>query len=174
MLTSSRDIVYSYETFNADLSKPFAASTEAYARDLTINTVSLYAAAQSAAAGFAKLSSGPKSFIFTGNGFATTIVPEQTGLATGKAASGYLIELASITLTDSQWYFADERLANGRPVMTDLDGPEHGTVFYALATSGKQEPWNYTFVKGKGYVKFPDVVDREYTPIKKLFAEIGK
>lgn len=145
-----------------------------FARDLAINTVGLYAAAASASAGFAKLGAGPKSFLYTGNSFATSIVPEQTGLASGKAASAYLIELASQALKDSAWYYADERLANGKPVMTDIDGEAHGEAFYKLATSGKQEPWNYTFVKGTGYIKFPDIVDREWTPIKTLFAEIGK
>lgn len=165
---------YAYETFNADMSQPFMASPEVYGRDLAVNSVSLYAAAQIATAGFAKLSAGPKSFIYTGNSFATSIVPEQTGLASGKAASAYLVELASITLKDSQWYFADERLANGRSVMNRIDGNEHGEVFYDLATSGKQEPWNYTFVKGKGYAKFPDIVDRDYTPIQELIAGLDK
>ncbi|KAI4159537.1 MAG: hypothetical protein LQ342_006538 [Letrouitia transgressa] len=131
--------------------------------------------ASSSVTGFTKLSSGPKVFIFTGNGFPTSIVPEQPGLGSGKAASAYLIEAAATALKDqSHWYFADERLQNGNPVMTDLSGEAHAEAYYDLAMRKEQGPWNYTFVKGKGYIKCSDVVDHAYTPIAKLFANIGK
>ena len=123
--------------------------------------------------GFAKLSSGPKVFIYTGNGFPTSIVPEQPGLGSGKAASAYLIESAAHALgKGSHWYFADERLPDGNPVMTDLSGEAHADAYWALAGEKEQGPWNYTFVKGKGYVRFGDVVDHRYTPIAELFAKL--
>ena len=163
------------ESFNPGTTNPFAASPEKFAQDLAVNTVGCYAAASSAATGFAKLSLGPKVFIYTGNGFPTSIVPEQPGLGSGKAASAYLIEAAANALKeDSHWYFADERLPNGKPVMTDLSGEAHGDAYYDLATRKDQAAWNYTFVKGKGYSKCSDTADHEYTPIAELFANLGK
>lgn len=166
---------YALESFSQDATKPFDASPEKFAKDLSINTVGCYAAASSAVKGFATLSSGPKVFIYTGNGFPTSIVPEHPGLGSGKAASAYLIETAANALIDdSRWYFADERLPSGKPVMTDLSGEAHGDTYYELATSNKQGPWNYTFVKGKGYMECSDVRDHAYTPIAELFANLGK
>ena len=66
----------------------------------------------------------------------------------------------------SNWYFADERFANGYPVMMKLNGEAHGEMYYKMTTEPKQGPWNYTFVKGKGYVRFDDVVDHKYTPVQ--------
>ena len=114
-------------------------------------------------------------FIYTGNGFPTSIVPEQPGLGGGKAASAYLIESAAYALgKSSHWYFADERLPDGSPVMMDLSGEAHADAYWDLAMGKEQRPWNYTFVKGKGYVKFGDVVDHKVTPIAELFANIQK
>lgn len=114
-------------------------------------------------------------FIYTGNGFPTSVVPEQPGLGGGKAASAYLMEIAANALKeDSHWYFADERLASGKPVMTDLSAEAHGDAYYELATRPNQGPWNYTFVKGEGYRKCSDTVDHAYTPIAELFANLGK
>ena len=114
-------------------------------------------------------------FIYTGNGFPTSIVPEHPGLGGGKAASAYLIETAANALKDkSHWYFADERLPTGKPVMRALDGEAHGDAYYDLAMGKEQGPWNYTFVKGKGYRKFPDTTDHVYTPYAELMANIGK
>ncbi|KAL9045819.1 MAG: hypothetical protein Q9214_001207 [Letrouitia sp. 1 TL-2023] len=166
---------YAFESCSSDATNLFAAPPQNLARDLAVNTVGCYAAASSAVAGFRKLSLGPKVFIFTGNGFPTSIVPEQPGLGSGKAASAYLIETAAHALKEqSHWYFADERLSNGNPVMTDLSGEAHAEAYYDLALRKEQGPWNYTFVKGKGYIKCSDVVDHAYTPLAKLFANIGK
>ena len=166
---------YAYDSFSPDAAKPFDASPEKFAKDLAINTVGFYAAASCAAKGFATLSGQPKVFIYTGNGFPTSIVPEQPGLGSGKAASAYLIEIAANAVKDgSRWYFADERLPNGKPIMTDLSGEAHGDTYFELATSNKQGPWNYTFVKDKGYVSCSDVTDHAYTPIAELLANVGK
>lgn len=166
---------YAFESFSQDATKLFGAAPSKYAKDLTVNSVGCYAAASSASTGFAKLPSGPKVFIYTGNCFPTFLVPEQPGLGSGKAASAYLIESAAHALgKDSHWYFADERLPDGNPVMTELSGETHADVYWDLARGEEQGPWNFTFVKGKGYVRFGDVVDHKYTPIADLFANIGK
>ncbi len=166
---------YAFETFSADATNLFGAAPSRYAKDLAVNAVGCYAAASSAAAGFAKLPSGPKAFIYTGNCFPTSLVPEQPGLGSGKAASAYLIESAAHALgKGSHWYFADERLPDGNSVMTEVSGEAHADVYWDLAGGEEQGPWNYTFVKAKGYVRFEDVVDHKYTPIAELFANIGK
>ena len=163
------------ESFAQDATNLFGATPSQFAKDLAVNTVGCYAAASRATAGFAKLPAGPKAFIYTGNGFPTSLVPEQPGLGSGKAASAYLIENAAHALgKGSHWYFADERLPDGSPVMTELSGEAHADAYWDLATGKEQGPWNYTFVKGKGYVRFGDVVDHKYTPIAGLFANIGK
>ena len=166
---------YALESFQQDAKNIFGATPSQYAKDLAVNSVGFYAAASSAVAGFAKLPPGPKAFIYTGNGFPTSIVPEQPGLGGGKAASAYLVESAAHALgKESHWYFADERFPDGNPVMTDLSGDAHADAYWNLAEGKEQGPWNYTFVKGKGYVKFEDVVDHKYTPIAELFANLGK
>ncbi len=168
-------LAYALESAVNDPTKPFAASPDKFATDMAINTVGCYAAASSAAAGFAKLSSGPKVFIYTGNGLPTTIIPELPGLGAGKAAAAYLIETAANALKDdSHWYFADERFADGKAVMSYLSGEAHSEAFYELAMRKSQGPWNYTFVKGKGYLKCSDTVDHAFITQAELFANLGK
>jgi hypothetical protein len=36
-----------------------------------------------------------------------------------------------------------------------IDAEAHGDVYVKLAEEKEQGPWDYTFVKGKGYVDFP-------------------
>jgi hypothetical protein len=52
------------------------------------------------------------------------------------------------------FYYADERTETGDPVFGDIDGDAHGDFFLQLAEKKEQGPWEATFVKGKGYVKF--------------------
>lgn len=62
-------------------------------RSLTINTVSVYAAAQAAIAGWATLDAdASKTFIYTGNGLITKPMPALLDLGVGKQASGHIIE----------------------------------------------------------------------------------
>lgn len=167
-------IAYSYTTFAPDMSNPFSFPVAKLTTDLAINTTSFYAVAAAAAAGFETLSEeAPKVFIYTGNMCNTLLVPEQPGLGAGKNASAYLVEIAA-NVYKHHWYYADERLPNGRPTMSAIDGEAHGEAYFELATRKEQGPWDYTFVKGAGYKKFPAEVDRELTPIKALMAEISK
>jgi hypothetical protein len=62
-----------------------------------------------------------------------------------------------------RFYFADERKEDGSPVYSDIDGPAHAN-FYMQLIEGKtqtQGTWNATFVKGKGYVRFPETIIQE-------------
>jgi hypothetical protein len=39
-------------------------------------------------------------------------------------------------------------------MVSDLGGQVHAETYYELVTGEHQGPWEYTFVKGKGYVDF--------------------
>lgn len=52
------------------------------------------------------------------------------------------------------FFYADERKADGAVKGQELDGEAHGEFYAELATHEKDVPWQATFVKGKGYVKF--------------------
>ena len=93
-------------------------------------------------------------------------MPEGMTLGVGKNASLYFIETGAAAYgKDYQFYFADERMPNGGSVMGQIDGDAHGEEYWVLANSKKQLPVNYTFVKGKGYVKFD--IDR-ITEVKSM------
>ena len=57
-----------------------------------------------------------------------------------------------------RFYYADERKPDGEPVYSAIDGRAHAEFYTQLAESKTQGPWNATFVKGQGYVRFPEVV----------------
>lgn len=79
-----------------DAENVFSIPVEAVAKDLTINTVSAYAAAQEAVKGWAGLPGDvKKAFIYTGNILNTTTlpIPSMLNLGTGKAATASWIEL---------------------------------------------------------------------------------
>lgn len=63
-------------------------------------------------------------------------------------------------LTVSRFYYADERKADGGPSIPPggLSGPAAGTVYLELADGKEQGPWNFTYVDGRGYVEFRDLV----------------
>ena len=53
----------------------------------------------------------------------------------------------------ARFFYADERQADGKPKMMELDGAAHAD-FYEQLANHEDVPWHATFVKGKGYVKF--------------------
>lgn len=57
-------------------------------------------------------------------------------------------------LTLSRFYYADERKADGSAAYMDLSGEGHGEHYLHLAEGKEQDPWQQTFVKGKGYKDF--------------------
>ncbi len=54
----------------------------------------------------------------------------------------------------SRFYFADERAENGEPISMKIGGQVHAETYYELAVGKEQVAWEYTFVKGLGYVNF--------------------
>ncbi|MCJ1377552.1 hypothetical protein MMC17_000647 [Xylographa soralifera] len=162
--------------FSPDGSSPFSFSIAEYARDIAVNTTSVYAAASTALAGFRKLpEAAPKVFIYTGNMQNSLIVPEVVSLGAGKNASAYLMETAATAYgAQYQFYYADERLPDGRPVMSALSGEAHAEYYFELATKKTQGPWDATFVKGVGYKRFDAERDREVTPAGMLMENVKK
>jgi hypothetical protein len=77
-----------------------------------------------------------------------------------KTALAHLIWGSSIAYEKQGFgfYFADERQPNGGPSIP-VDGPAAGEAYVELAEKKEQGPWNWTFVKGKGYVEFKDRID---------------
>ena len=68
------------------------------------------------------------------------------------------------------WYFADERFEGGQPMMNFIDGKAHAEHLWTLTNLRCQGPWNQTFVKGKGYVSFPDTVpDKKVVGLQDFF-----
>ncbi|VUC24518.1 unnamed protein product [Clonostachys rosea] len=134
-------------------------TSETFKSDLSINTISAYVAAQNAVAGWETLpAETKKSFIFTGNGLNTTVLPGafMLNLGVGKSASAYWLGVADLNYADRgyRFFYADERSESGGMKGLELDGEAHGDFYAQLATHEKEVPWHATFVKGKGYVKF--------------------
>jgi NAD(P)-dependent dehydrogenase (short-subunit alcohol dehydrogenase family) len=80
-----------------DDSSVLSISQDSFVKDININTISPYTAAQEAVKGFASLSEGiKKTFIYTGNMLNTVImpVPMVLTLGVGKSASAYWIGTA--------------------------------------------------------------------------------
>ena len=103
------------------------------------------------------------------------VVPETFSLGAGKNAAAYVIETAAAVYGSKyQFYYADERLGTGMPVMTSLDGKAHADFYWELAGRMTQGPWDATFVKGVGYVKFEAERDRKVVRVDALMANIGK
>jgi hypothetical protein len=80
-----------------DPKNAFSLSADEFVKDLNINTVSVYVAAQQAALGFAQLNeSASKTFIYTGNilNEKITLAPLMS-LGVGKSAVAHLIHNAA-------------------------------------------------------------------------------
>lgn len=58
-------------------------------------------------------------------------------------------------LRKQRFYYADERQADGGPSIP-VNGPAAAEAYLELAEKKEQGPWDYTFVKGKGYVDFKE------------------
>ena len=129
-----------------------------FARDITVNTSSVYAAIHEALKSFKKVGTGRTgTFIYTGNMLNTGIIaPHLLPLGTGKVAGSYLIQTAAQVYSPKgfRFYFADERTPNGGPIADELNGDAHADLYLQLATDSEQKSWLQTFVKGQGYVKF--------------------
>ncbi|KAL4904752.1 hypothetical protein BDW74DRAFT_21507 [Aspergillus multicolor] len=135
-----------------------------FVRDLNVNTVSPYVAAQKAVEGWESLPSEgtegdvKKTFIYTGNALNTFVAPVASwlDLGVGKSASAYWVGAADALYREKgyRFFYADERLDSGEPKGPNIDGPAHAEFFAQLASHEGEVPWLATFVKDKGYVKF--------------------
>ncbi|KAH7381120.1 putative short chain type dehydrogenase [Cadophora sp. MPI-SDFR-AT-0126] len=143
-------------TFPSD-GNPLSVSVADIETALNINTVSMYAAAQQAVAGFEKLpKSILKTFLYTGNILNVAPMPKLISLGVGKAASAHIIQSLALGYSDKNYhfYYVDERKEDGSSVGTAVSGSAHAEHFFELAQQENQGPWNSTFVEGKGYVNF--------------------
>ena len=146
---------------------------EDFETSLKINTISTYAAAKCAVEGFDKLpKSTLKSFLYTGNMLNVTPIPMLLTLGVGKTASSHIIEsgasayaakgyryvrrksVPGLLLINHSFYYVDERKEDGSPIGLAINGQAHADAFFGLASKAEQEPWQWTFVKDKGYIKF--------------------
>ncbi|KAK3713826.1 hypothetical protein LTR37_008312 [Vermiconidia calcicola] len=149
--------------------KSLDVATEDFETDLAINTTSAFVAAREAFASFQK-SSGPRTFLYTGNATLAGPLPGALTLGVGKNATAHVIRLAEQQFRDQdirfvpllslpqRYFFVDERKEDGKPMFTGLGGQAHADFFLSLAerkTAG-EVPYNATFVSGKGYTEFPN------------------
>ncbi|KAI0179548.1 NAD(P)-binding protein [Hypoxylon sp. FL1284] len=146
-----------------DANKPFENGLDSLQMDLNINTVSAYAAASETVKGFDRLGTaglGPAggTFIFTGNCLNVGAVAGFMAFGMAKSAGAHMIQhlaLAAFADKPYKFYYADERHEDGTYMSSDLNGAVHGETYLELAKDPTQRAWDYTFVKGKGYVEFP-------------------
>lgn len=158
-----------------DAKHPLSLPLADFTRDLKVNTISAFVAAQQAVSGFEQLpDSASKTFIYSGNILNTTTIASIMDLGVGKSATAHVIQSAATayadrgfkyafptpispakTLTGCRFYYGDQRKADGSPIYADLDGEAHGQLYVQLAENKSQGPWQQTFVKGVGYERFP-------------------
>ncbi|KIW10488.1 hypothetical protein PV08_11452 [Exophiala spinifera] len=137
----------------------FSIPVETVTKDLNINTVSPWVAAQQAVSAWATLPKGTKkTFIYTGNGLNTTVIPVplMVDLGVGKSASAYWLGTADALYSSQgiRFFYTDERFEDGKVKGQELDGPAHADFYAQLASHPDNVPWLTTFVKDKGYVQF--------------------
>jgi hypothetical protein len=129
-----------------DPENPVSAPLQDFQKDLAINSVSAYAAAQAAVAGFNKLPKDvKKTFIYTGNNgntlvgrghvfekIATCLLSQVTPmflmLGIGKTGAWYMIQTlaasSSLASKGCRFYYVDERTPVGK-AMFHVSGPAH-------------------------------------------------
>ncbi|KAI4605548.1 hypothetical protein J4E86_011589 [Alternaria arbusti] len=137
-------------------------SQEQFAKDLNVNTVSPYVAAQEAVKSWESMgeehAGDKKTFIYTGNTLNQTIapVPLFLTLGVGKSASAHWVGMADALYKEKgyRFFYADQRQHDGAPMVNGVDGPAHGAFYAQLVQQERDVPWLATFVKDKGYVKF--------------------
>ena len=98
----TRDPVYSAHT--EDPSKPFELPLETIVDDLTINTVSAWAAARESVKCFEQLDDQSGVFIHSGNLFSETVAPSFLSFGMGKSAAAHLVQnLAQTAFQDKPY-----------------------------------------------------------------------
>ncbi|KAK3716140.1 hypothetical protein LTR37_006585 [Vermiconidia calcicola] len=140
-----------------DKKNPAALPFSALSKDLAINTLSVLAAADEAVKSFRELPKDvPKAFIYTGNILNINPIPGLLSNGIGKAATAHLISTMAAAYRDEgfNFYYADERKADGSPAYAAVDGEAHARMYLQLAEGKESVPCFATFVKGVGYKAF--------------------
>ncbi|KAK9242124.1 hypothetical protein V1506DRAFT_107604 [Lipomyces tetrasporus] len=135
----------------------FSLAISEFEEDLAINVSSLYATIHEAVKGWKSTSVSTKTFIFTGNALNVSgALPTLLTYGLGKTAGAHLIDAAAKSYGSDgyKFYYVDERTPDGGPVKNDRDGNAHAEIYFQLAEEPEQGPWDYTFVKSKGFSKF--------------------
>lgn len=60
-----------------------------------------------------------------------------------------------------RFFYADERLDDGKAKGFEIGGDTHADFYAQLANHEGNVPWHATFVKGKGYVQFETSIKPE-------------
>lgn len=136
--------------------QPFAIPFDSFVRDITVNTLSVFAAAQQAVLGFAELpADSPRTFLYTGNILNVTPLPQFLEMGAGKSASAHMMMAAAAEYKDKgfKFYYVDERKPDGSAAFK-INGDAHAKIFWELTQAKSQGPWLQTFVPGEGYKNF--------------------
>ncbi|KAI0434767.1 hypothetical protein F5Y09DRAFT_217170 [Xylaria sp. FL1042] len=159
-------VIYNaYASAKPDRSAVFDIDTpENFQKRMNVNSVSATIAAHEAVKGFlelesqGKLGSGGGTYHFTGNALNDKPILGFFSLGIGKSSAAAMVEYLARTAYNDKpfsFYYVDERAPDGRPMYKGANSDAHADVFLQLAQDPKQGPWQYTFVKGSGYTKFP-------------------
>jgi len=127
-------------------------SPEAISKELAVNTVSLYAAAQAAVEGWEGLGkddSAPRALIYTGNPLPWINVPTLVSLAMGKSSSATLVESLAATYGASgkRFYFTMQVDEKTGGIYNGIDGPIAAQVYWDLIQRKEQGGWKISFDK---------------------------
>ncbi|RYC63806.1 hypothetical protein CHU98_g2389 [Xylaria longipes] len=144
----------------------YNASLETINASRTVGFDSAYIAAQEALRGFKQLpSSMPKAFIYTGNTLNQIAIPGVMPFALGKVSAAMMIEYAANAYGRNgfRFYYADERLEDGRPAGESLGGAAHANMYWELVHEKEQSKWLVTFTKEGGRREFIGVDFDGYT-----------
>ncbi|KAJ5565148.1 hypothetical protein N7513_001390 [Penicillium frequentans] len=154
-------VVYNAAALSMNPSSALDQQISDFQSDNNVNIVSAHIAAQLAIHSFALLPSvSSRTFIYTGNKLPFMVVRPLLAQGVGKAGAAHLIHYLAEEYKDRgyKFYFADEREPDGNPVYSAIDGSAHAEFYVQLSEDKAQGPWNATFVKGQGYIPFPETV----------------
>ncbi|KAF2149519.1 NAD(P)-binding protein [Myriangium duriaei CBS 260.36] len=153
-------VIYNGAALHFAKPEVFSVSVDDFVSDLTVNTVSVYAAAAEAVKGFKKLPDTlPKVFTVTGNMLNEAPLGDGSfvTLGAGKSATAHILATATVGYKSAgyRFYYVDQRTVEGGPVLNGVDGEGHAQMFESLIDGKEDLPWQVTFVSGTGYKKFP-------------------
>jgi len=139
-------------TLPPDANSALSISSADVTKDLNVNVVSPFIAAQEAVKHWETLpTESKKLFIYTGNicNVAVLPVPLLLNGGMGKAAFSYCIGFAdgAYAAKGYRFIYADQRQEDGKIAGPDVNGPAHANFYTELAASGANNvPWHATFV----------------------------